>query len=588
MRERVRYMQESSVRSSPLYRLDAKHAKLSISDRIVALAIKVFNPLAKRLEQMMPTIGEDILKSNLLIAPDAFLSLLLFITFASIGVSVVAAYLMLSMNLLLLAVAIPMPAYVFGIGIAIPKISQSSRASALDSEIVFVIGYLSVLMGGGVSPIRLFRRLSESKLYPASAREARRILTLVDVFGMNPITAIERVARYCPNKIFSDFLAGYISVLRIGGDVNSYMEMKQKEMMNYRTFKLKSTTELVGTFAEAYLAATVVLGISLFVLQAVQAMTSQSALNLDMIMLYTSIFIPAISGAFIYIIHSAQTKEPISYMLPHYVFGASAIAIPVLYFMPLDIPVYIRLAIGLAISTSAAAVINIIESRKKQAMENVLPSFISDLAEIRKTGLSPEKGIQILSNRNYGILSRSIKRMANQLSWGVPLSKVMQDFGKDVNSWFVRSVGFIMLVVVETGGGTTMLFNNLAEFAQKSKELERERRSMFRPYIFLPYFGAILTIVSTVVIINMITGQISSLTEQTNTNITLFTTNTTAVREIMLTATIFQAWTMGLVAGKMGEWSLAAGYKHATILALAGIITIYMVETLANITGFMR
>ena len=582
MRERVRYMQESSVRSSPLYRLDAKHAKLSISDRIVALAIKVFNPLAKRLEQMMPTIGEDILKSNLLIAPDAFLSLLLFITFASIGVSVVAAYLMLSMNLLLLAVAIPMPAYVFGIGIAIPKISQSSRASALDSEIVFVIGYLSVLMGGGVSPIRLFRRLSESKLYPASAREARRILTLVDVFGMNPITAIERVARYCPNKIFSDFLAGYISVLRIGGDVNSYMEMKQKEMMNYRTFKLKSTTELVGTFAEAYLAATVVLGISLFVLQAVQAMTSQSALNLDMIMLYTSIFIPAISGAFIYIIHSAQTKEPISYMLPHYVFGASAIAIPVLYFMPLDIPVYIRLAIGLAISTSAAAVINIIESRKKQAMENVLPSFISDLAEIRKTGLSPEKGIQILSNRNYGILSRSIKRMANQLSWGVPLSKVMQDFGKDVNSWF------IMLEVVETGGGTTMLFNNLAEFAQKSKELERERRSMFRPYIFLPYFGAILTIVSTVVIINMITGQISSLTEQTNTNITLFTTNTTAVREIMLTATIFQAWTMGLVAGKMGEWSLAAGYKHATILALAGIITIYMVETLANITGFMR
>lgn len=581
-------MQESSVRSSPVYRLDAKHARLGISDRIVALAIKVFSPLAKRLEQMMPTIGEDILKSNLLIAPDAFLSLLLFITFASIGVSVITAYLMLSMNLLLLAVAIPMPAYVFGIGIAIPKMSQSSRASALDGEIAFVIGYLSVLMGGGVSPIKLFRKLSESKLYPASAREARRILTLVDVFGMNPMTAIERVARYCPNKIFSDFLAGYISVLRIGGDVNSYMEMKQREMMNYRTFKLKSTTELVGTFAEAYLAATVVLGISLFVLQAVQAMTSQAAFNLDMIMLYTGLFIPAISGAFIYIIHSAQTKEPISYMLPHYIFGASAIAIPVLYFMPLDIPVYIRLAIGFAISTSAAAVINIIESRKKQAMENILPSFINDLAEIRKTGLSPEKGIQILSNRNYGILSRSIKRMANQLSWGVPLSKVMQDFGKGVNSWFVRSIGFIMLEVVETGGGTTILFNNLAEFAQKSKELERERKSMFRPYIFLPYFGAILTIVSTVVIINMITGQISSLTEQTNTNITLFTANTTAVREMMLTATIFQAWTMGLVAGKMGEWSLAAGYKHATILALVGILTIYMVDTLVNLTGFMR
>ncbi len=580
-------MQESSVRSSPPSEFYSKHVKIGISDRITAIAIKIFGSLANRLEQRMPTIGEDILKSNLLISPEAFLSLLLFITFTSIGVSLLAVYLMLYINSLLFIIAIPTPLYVFGIGLLIPKISQSSRVSALDSEITFVIGYLSVLIGGGVSPLILFRRLSDNKLYPAAAREAKRILTLVDVFGMNPMTAIERVARYCPHKMFSDFLTGYISVLRIGGDIDSYMAVKQKEVINYREFKLKSTVETVGTFAEAYLAATVVLGISLFIMQSVQSMTAQTSISLDILFLYTGLIVPIISGAFIYIIHSAHGKEPVSYMLPHYVFGASIVAIPLFYFMPLDIPVYIRLALGFAISTAPAAVINLIESRKKYAMESMLPSLISDLAEIRKTGLSPEKGIQILSSRNYGILSKYIKRMANQLSWGVPLSKVMQDFIKDVRSWFVRSIGFITLEVVDTGGGTTVLFTNLAAFAQRSKEIDRERRSMFRPYIFLPYFGAILTIVSTVVIINMITGQISSLTEQANTNISLFITDTDLVREMMLTATIFQAWTMGLVAGKMGEWSLAAGYKHATILALTGILTIYMTDTLVSITGLI-
>jgi len=54
------------------------------------------------------------------------------------------------------------------------------------------------------------------------------------------------------------------------------------------------------------------------------------------------------------------------------------------------------------------------------------------------------------------------------------LPKVLKDFGKDVNSWFVSSIGFILLEVVEIGGGTTGLFTSLADFTQRSRELEKE------------------------------------------------------------------------------------------------------------------
>src|ERR1051325_10675066 len=101
--------------------------------------------------------------------------------------------------------------------------------------------------------------------------------------------------------------------------------------------------------------------------------------------------------------------------------------------------------------------------------------------------------------------------MASQVSWGVPLNKVLKDFGKDVNSWFVVSIGFILLEVVEIGGGTTGLFNSLADFTQRTRDLEKERKSMFKPYLFLPYIGAILTIASTVLIISMMTNQLASI-----------------------------------------------------------------------------
>ncbi|MFQ5970334.1 MAG: type II secretion system F family protein [Nitrososphaerales archaeon] len=572
-------MQKSTTRSSQWRRLAEKEkVDLAAKDKLVALSIRIFGRLAFRLQQRLPSLGEDIMKSSIFISPHAFVSLILFIAFASIGVSAFGAYMFITTGTMFFALAILAPVIVIGAGLAIPKMSQSGRNSALEDEIAFVVGYLAVLITGGVSPLALFRRLSTSKLYPASAKEARRILTMVDVFGMDPVSAIDKAARYCPNKVFSEFLGGYISILRIGGDVRNYMDMKQKEVFNHRTLKLKSATEFVGTMAEAYLAATVVLGTSLFILQAVQSMLNQGEFNMNMILMFAGVFMPMISLAFIYLLHSSQTKEPFTYMRPHYAFGIAALVIPVFYFVPIfDLPIYVRVALGLSIATAIPAMMNAFEARKKAAVESMLPSFVRDLAEVRKTGLAPEKGIQQLSDRNYGALSKSVKRMANQVSWGVPLTKVMQDFGKDVKSWFVKSIGFIMLEVVEIGGGTVALFSSLADFTQRTKELEKERKSMFKPYIFIPYFGAILTIVAVVMIINMMTGEIASLAGETGTGIVRLTTDIEALTETMFMAVIFQAWMMGLVAGKMGEWSLAAGYKHASALAIIGLLTIYAI-----------
>lgn len=571
LQEDAQNRKKSARRSKPRYHL-------RFADNAVALSILLCGDLADKLEKRMPTLEEDIHKSDFFIAPHGLVSLVLFIAFLTIPVAAFGVYMALTTNTLLFAAAAMAPVIVFVFGLYAPRASRSGRANALDSELPFVIGYLSVLMSGGVSPIELFRRLSTSKLFPAAAKEAKRILINVDILALDPLSAIDRAARYTPNKMFSDFLSGYMAVLKIGGDIRSYMDQKQKDVFSHRSIKLKAATEFTGTLAEAYIASTVVMGISLFILQVVQAVLSRTGdFNYNMIYFFSGVFTPMISVAFIYLLHSAQTKEPLVYYKVHILFGAGLAAIPLMLFVvPLDAPDYLKLGIGLALSTAPAAVFNYFYSKKKSAAEYMLPSFVIDLAEIRKTGLAPEKAIEQLSTRNYGKLSEYIRRMSTQVSWGVPLGKVLRDFGKDLRSWFVTSIGFILLEVVEVGGATTGLFTSLADFTQRSRDLEKERKSMFKPYIFMPYIGAILTVISTVLIISMVTNQLASLQSGTGTGIVHVNADTGELTNIMLMATIFQSWTMGLVAGKMGEWSVAAGYKHASALVLIGLITVYI------------
>jgi flagellar protein FlaJ len=47
------------------------------------------------------------------------------------------------------------------------------------------------------------------------------------------------------------------------------------------------------------------------------------------------------------------------------------------------------------------------------------------------------------------------------------------------------------------------------------------------------------------------------------------------ITTILLSSGLVQGYVMGFVAGKMGEGSIAAGFKHAGALAAISLVTIY-------------
>ena len=551
-------------------------SKLSLFDRMTSTAYKIFGTQGKKIAASSPEMRDQILKSNLRITPEGLVSLALFSTVLSLVAVAVCVILGLVLHIVFLYLVALAPPIVFVLIWNLPKASQSSRAEGIENELPMLIGFLGVLSGGGVSPVSTLRRISGmSKVFPASAKEAKRILVDIEVFGVDPITAFENAATHMPNKSFAEFLYGYTTVLKVGGDVKGYVNNKLKETLDGRSSKVRRITDSVGTLAEAYLTVTAVMGITLFSLYQLEGVVSHNSSGLQSLYIFSYLVVPAISALFIFIIDGTQPKQPYFNKRPYFVFIACIPIGVILFLTPLPLQLSLHAGLALASINIIPSVVAFRQSRERDGLEKALPDFIRDVAEGRKIGLSPEGSIEQLASKNYGRLSKSIKTMGSQISWGLPIIKVIKTFADSVDSWITMAIGTLMVEVVDVGGGTVGSFSQMADFTRKVNELESDKRSALKSYIFVVYMAGIMLVLTTFMMVYFLSTPIkfagaAGAAAAAAPGLTI----DPATVQLLLTASIFDGWVIGLVAGKMGGGSVADGFKHSLALVIVGALMV--------------
>lgn len=552
--------------------------KLTAFDSFTRLAFRVFAAPATRISASIPLLRDNILKSNLRITPEGLVSLALFSTVVTAGVTALGIWIGFGLYhipyFLALLAAVPL---IFMIVINAPKISSSSRSNAINIELPFVVGYISVLAGGGVSPLATLRRISTMKLFPASAKEARRILVEVDVFGQDPISAIESIARWNPSRTFSEFLYGYTAILKSGGNFMLYVQSKLRDIMESKQAAVKRSADTTGTMAEAYLTVTVILGMVLYTLYMVQTLISHDLSGLTNLYFFAFIVVPLISAAFIWLIDAVQPKWPFVDYRPYRYFLYTAPAAAIFFFLPLGLHLYLKTSITLIMAMSVPAIQAFKFSRERRSLERILPEFVRDVAEGRKTGLSPEVAIERLGGRRYGVLTKHVKKMGAQLSWGVSLSTVVSTFTAGVGSWITKAIGVLLIEVVDVGGGTIRSFSDMAEFTRNINEMEGERRAALRPFIFITYVAGVMVIITTFILVYLLNAPaVSGIGANTP------TVDPNAI-DLLLTTAVFDSFVIGIVAGKMGESGITDGFKHSIFLVIASLIAINLARFFISI-----
>jgi flagellar protein FlaJ len=530
---------------------------------------------------------DHLARAGIKIYPETYVSLMFLIATLTLPVSIIAFVLLYFTKILFLIFLIPLPIYVM-IGFMVAPMSKAGeRASALDREMPFSATYVTVMASGGIPPYMSFKRLSSVELLPSTRKEARALIRDVEIFGVDPLSALEKAAKYNPLDIFRDFISGYASTVIIGGDVIHFLETKAQEIFKAGSMKVKSAAERMGMLLESFIIVMVLMSLCFYILFSVESIYST---GLDMnsgVIMYTYVFTPLLSIVFIWMAHGMQPKSPLNEYRPYKVYAlSSAIGIVFLLLLtgffgmiqtPLqnlvDLP--IAVAITLIVSAVPPAIVHQKIASRKASMEKGISNFLRDLTETRKTGLSPEACISNLSDRDYGAFSKELQKMSSDIGWGIPMRNVIMSFVKKTKSWMSQIVMFLLLEAVDVGGGTIAMIESLARFNNMTQEVEKEKKMSVRPYMIMPYFGAILLVSTTLMTLLFTTNTIAMGGETAGS-----AADTANLSLIFTVSVITHCYLIGLVCGKISEESLAAGFKHAAILVLIAIVASKVVPVL--------
>lgn len=235
--------------------------------------------------------------------------------------------------------------------------------------------------------------------------------------------------------------------------------------------------------------------------------------------------------------------------------------------------------------------------RAIREMEEKMPIFLRDLVESLNAGIPFHQAIKASSKIDYGELSKEIKKMANQISWGMPVNKVLDQFIERVKS--SKKLYMSLKILREsyfTGGDIISTLNSVADSLTQLNEIERERRSILNQYVVLIY-AIVFIFVSILIAINRLMIPIFHASEMQGGEFigiaSPCTDNPSFVCEIFSipAALIFGvkdprslsgyyisiffymstiiALTCGIIVGEISERSILAGIKHSLILTIA-------------------
>jgi flagellar protein FlaJ len=565
---------------------------LPLLNTLEGLSFRFFGKMAPVFLKKLIGFDNYLKRANMRIYAETYVSLMLFVAVLTIPLSVVGIILIYFFQLLPLIFLVPAPLYVMIIFILMPMTKAGERSSKLEREMPFAATYIAVMASGGIPPYSSFKRLGEAELLPAMREEAKTLIRDVEIFGVDPLTAMNNSAKGNPLDIYREFVGGYASTVIIGGDITSYLENKAAELFKTRAARVRAAAERLGMLLESFIIVMVLMSLCFYILFSVEAIYSTGMSMYSGVIMYTFVFTPLLSFVFIYLAHGMQPKSPITDYRPYKVFGVcvviAALVLMVLtnffelglvpFLVPLtnvvDLPTAV--AIALIISAAPPAIVQMRVSAERASTERGVTLFLQDLTETRKTGLAPEKCIESLSTREYGSFTKHLKKITAELSWGIPLRKVFMDFVSKTKSWTSQIVMFLLVETVDVGGGTIAMIESLAKFSTTTQEVEKEKRMAVKPYILMPYFAAIMLVATTIMMLTFTTKTVGLAGSSGN------LIDISGLMVIFSTSVIIHSYLIGLVGGKISEESIAAGFKHSALLTLIAIIAAKVAPSLIS------
>src|SRR2546422_7540926 len=219
-------------------------------------------------------------------------------------------------------------------------------------------------------------------------------------------------------------------------------------------------------------------------------------------------------------------------------------------------------------------IVYLFDSRRRDSIDNNIPHLIRDIADAGRSGMTLTRAIEISSERDYGPLTKEIKRLIAKISFRVPLERALQYFADSTGTMLSRRSAMLISEANKSGGDIQESMESVAKHVQDIQYLERKRRATLRPFIGVMYISFAVFLVTVYLLIS------SFFTQLANTNFggagasvggvgfNFVSLPLDKITAVFLYMAMIEAAFAGLVGGKMATGYIRDGLKHAVLLML--------------------
>ncbi len=224
------------------------------------------------------------------------------------------------------------------------------------------------------------------------------------------------------------------------------------------------------------------------------------------------------------------------------------------------------------------AIMYFFDSKRRDSIDNNIPHLIRDIADAGRSGMTLTRAIEISAERDYGPLTKEIRRLIAKISFRVPLEKALQYFSDATGTMLSRRTAMLVSEANKSGGDIQESLESVSKHVQEIQYLERKRRATLRPFIGVMYISFAVFLVTVYLLISSFFKQLA------NTNFggggsvggvgfNFISLPLPKITAVFLYMAMVEALFAGLVGGKMATGYLKDGLKHAILLMMICFFT---------------
>ena len=245
--------------------------------------------------------------------------------------------------------------------------------------------------------------------------------------------------------------------------------------------------------------------------------------------------------------------------------------------------------IGILIGASPFVFSIINETRIASEKEEMFLEFSRNLVESVKTGTPINKSVINVKDKPYGVLSENIKKLANQISLGIPLEKALRTFSRDVKNRAISRALTLIGQAERSGGEIGGILESVTEAISTVEKLKKERVAAISTLVVQGYIIFFVFIVIILVlqfqILPLLVDIAPDLGGAAGIGIGSIGGGGGApitqeeISSSFLYLLLVQGFFCGLAIGKLSEGNIKAGVRHSFILMLLA----FLIATGANV-----